>query len=189
MPRGTCWTRFAAAEWNQTKGPPVQRVLVIGYGNPYRGDDGFGPLTARQIEDRRLDSVEVIVNRQLTPEMAIPLSQTDYAIFLDAAVGDQPGALCAMPVEPCGSSSSSHHFEPGTLLALAQSVFGHAPPAALVTATAVTLEHGAEMSLAVCEAAARVAEAMTNLFKTDQLTVENLGRSICLTAAPKTPDD
>jgi len=152
----------------------VQRVLVIGYGNPYRGDDGFGPLAARAIEARGLDSVEVIAARQLTPEMAIPLSCAGYAIFLDAAIGDRPGALCVTPVEPCGSSVSSHHFEPGTLLALAKSVFGHAPPAMLITTAAATLEQDAEISIAVCEAAARAADAVAAFCSAGELTGQRL---------------
>jgi len=108
----------------------VQRILVIGYGNPLRGDDGFGALAAGYVEKRQIPGVEVIVSHQLNPELAALLSISSHAIFLDAVAGDQPGTLRATPVEHCDlSSSGMHHFEPGSLLALAQAIYGQAPPA------------------------------------------------------------
>ena len=142
---------------------PEARLLVIGYGNPFRGDDGFGALAANLIAERRLDAVEVIVSRQLTPEMAIPLSRARFAIFLDAAVGDHPGKLCLTCVAPDDTPGRSHFFAPGTLLALAKVVFGHAPPAALITATAATLEQGTEITPGVRAAANAAAEAVAAL--------------------------
>ena len=136
---------------------------MVGYGNPFRGDDGFGPLAAGLVEERGLADMEVIVSRQLNPELAIPLSRAQYAVFLDAEVGDEPGRLRAAAVEPCGAGSGSHHFEPATLLALAQGVFGHAPPATLITATAATFQHGVEISPEVSLAASAAARAIALL--------------------------
>lgn len=147
----------------------MQQLLVIGYGNPYRGDDGFGPLAASLIEEVRLDSVTVIISRQLTPEMAIPLSRARYAIFFDAAVGDRPGVVYVTPVVPCGSSSVSHYLEPGTLLTLAQTIFGHAPAASIITATAATLEHEADVSPSVLAAAAAAAQAIASLAAAEEI--------------------
>ena len=155
----------------------MQQLLVIGYGNPYRGDDGFGPLTASLIEELRLDSVVVIVARQLTPEMAIPLSRARYAIFFDAAVGDRPGAVCVTPVAPCGISSVSHFLEPGTLLTLAQTIFGHAPAASIITATATTLEHDADVSPSVLAAAA-AAQAIASLAAVEEIDHERVARTL-----------
>jgi hydrogenase maturation protease len=146
----------------------VQRVLVVGYGNAFRGDDGFGPLAAGLVEERALTEMEVIVTRQLNPELALPLSRVEYAVFLDAAVGDEPGRLYATAVEPCGVPSGSHYFEPATLLALAQGVFGHAPPATLITATAATFQHGAEISPEVSLAASAAARAIAVLVASRQ---------------------
>ena len=150
-------------------GALVQQLLVIGYGNPYRGDDGFGPLAASLVEELRLESLLVIVARQLTPEMAIPLSRARYAIFFDAAVGDRPGALCVTPVAPCNSSSVTHYLEPGTLLTLAHTIFGRAPAASMITATAATLEHDAEISPGVLLAAEVAAKAVASLAAMEEI--------------------
>jgi hypothetical protein len=53
-----------------------------------------------------------------------------------------------------------HHFEPGSLLALAQAIYGQAPPATLITATARSFHHGSEISAEVQQAAAQAAEAI-----------------------------
>jgi Ni,Fe-hydrogenase maturation factor len=166
------------------------QILVIGYGNPLRGDDGFGSLAASYVEERQIPGVEVIVSHQLNPEMATSLSNSSYAIFLDAVAStptcatqapvggrgeDEPGTLRATPVEHCDlSSSGMHHFEPGNLLALAQAIYGHAPPATLITATARSFHHGPEISAEVRQAAAKVAEAIASAAAAGNLDSEIL---------------
>ena len=153
----------------------MQQILVIGYGNPLRGDDGFGGLAASYVEERQIPGVEVIVSHQLNPEMATSLSNSSYAIFLDATVGDDPGTLRATPVEHCDlSSSGMHHFEPGNLLALAQAIYGQAPPATLITATARSFHHGPEICAEVRQAAAKAAEAIASAAKSGNFDSEIL---------------
>ena len=62
------------------------RLLVIGYGNELRGDDGVGPRVARAVSDWRLPGVTALAVHQLAPELAEPLSLSDAAVFVDAAV-------------------------------------------------------------------------------------------------------
>jgi hydrogenase maturation protease len=154
---------------------PVQKILVIGYGNPLRGDDGFGGLAASYVEERQIPGVEVIVSHQLNPEHAALVPESSHAIFLDAAVGDEPGALRATPVERCDlSSSGMHHFEPGNLLALAQAIYGQAPPATLITATARSFQHGPEICAEVRQAAAKAAEAIASAAASGNFDSETL---------------
>ena len=43
-------------------------VLVVGYGNPLRGDDGFGCHAAALLAaDPRLEEARVLARHQLTP--------------------------------------------------------------------------------------------------------------------------
>lgn len=175
----------------------MQKILVIGYGNPLRGDDGFGSLAASYVEERQIPGVEVIVSHQLNPEHAALLSESGHAIFLDAIAstatcattpvgspsGDQPGTLRATPVEHCDlSSSGMHHFEPGNLLALAQAIYGQAPPATLITATARSFHHGPEICTEVRQAAAKAAEAIASAAASGNLDSEILStilRKLC----------
>ena len=49
-------------------------VLVIGYGNVLRSDDGVGwHVTERLASDARFASVTVLQRHQLTPELALDL--------------------------------------------------------------------------------------------------------------------
>lgn len=172
----------------------MRRILVIGYGNPLRGDDGFGALAAGYVEKRQIPGLEVIVSHQLNPELADLLHQSSYAIFLDAVAStptcatkapvggpsdDQPGTLRATPVERCDlSSSGMHHFEPGSLLALAQAIYGQAPPATLITATARSFHHGPEISAEVRQAAATAAEAIASAAASGRLDSEILSTTL-----------
>ncbi len=45
-------------------------ILVLGYGNELRGDDGLGPLVARTVADANIPGVRVLTARQLLPEFA-----------------------------------------------------------------------------------------------------------------------
>ena len=157
----------------------MRQILVIGYGNPLRGDDGFGSLAARYLEERRIPGLEVIISHQLNPELAELLHDRSHAIFLDAVAGDEPGTLRATPVEPCDlSSSGMHHFEPGSLLALSQAIYGQAPPATLITATARSFDHGDEISAEVRQAAARAAEAIASAAASGNLDSEMLSTAL-----------
>ena len=157
----------------------MRQILVIGYGNPLRGDDGFGSLAARYLEERRIPALEVVIFHQLNPELAELLRGRNHVIFLDAVAGNDPGSLCATRVEPCDlSSSGMHHFEPGGLLALSRAIYGEAPPATLITATACSFGHGDEISLALREAAARAAEAIASAAASGTLDSEMLSAAL-----------
>lgn len=103
-------------------------VLVIGYGNPGRLDDGLGPALAGALQALNLPGVTVDSDYQLTVEDAELVARHSVVIFADAAVqGPEPFALRA--VSPTDEASfSSHSVEPGAVLTLAQ-LFGGRPAA------------------------------------------------------------
>ncbi|MGE5607709.1 MAG: hydrogenase maturation protease [Bacillota bacterium] len=112
------------------------RILIIGYGNTLRGDDGVGPVAAERLGEllpERL--VNVIAAHQLLPEHTEPLSRVDLAIFIDACCDLPPGELSCKTIEPRTdvSGSMTHHLDPPTLLALSHRLFGHLPRAYLIT--------------------------------------------------------
>jgi hypothetical protein len=61
-------------------------ILVIGYGNPGRHDDGLGPAFAELVEKLDLDHVTVEAGYQLTVEDAAIISEHDVVVFVDAAM-------------------------------------------------------------------------------------------------------
>jgi hydrogenase maturation protease len=104
-------------------------LLVIGYGNTLRCDDGVGPRVADAVADLNLKEVEVHSCPQLTPELAEPISRADKVIFVDAAL-DAPREVQLRKLVPADSSQIlAHAAAPATVLALARDVFGRAPAA------------------------------------------------------------
>ena len=119
------------------------KVLIIGYGNPLRGDDGIGWRVVEEIErqkaeGRRLNNVEAIACHQLMPELAEPISQVERVVFVDAAVGEPVGAISvqALQLETPQPGAFTHHVNPAGLLAYAEMLYGRSPSAHLITVNA-----------------------------------------------------
>ncbi len=98
-------------------------VLVVGYGNPGRLDDGLGPALAETLENLNIEGVTVDSNYQLNVEDAEALAAHKVAIFADATVqGHEPFEFKATVPRPA-LGFSSHSMEPDTVYALAQEMF------------------------------------------------------------------
>lgn len=63
----------------------TQRILLYGFGNPARGDDGLGPALASAIEELGIPDIAVDANYQLTVEDAAEIAGYDAVVFADAA--------------------------------------------------------------------------------------------------------
>ena len=122
-------------------------LLVIGYGNTLRGDDGVGPRVAEAVAAMNLPGVRTLVCQMLTPELADQISQARVAVFVDAAV-DAPNEVHLRKLEPNESSQlMAHAADPRTILALARDVFDHAPQAWWLTIPVVKLDFSEDLSL------------------------------------------
>ena len=133
---------------NQTMPPQSAPagLLVIGYGNTLRRDDGVGPKVAEAVAALGLPGVRTLACPLLTPELAEAASQAQVVIFVDAAV-DAPREVTQRALAPAASSQvMTHAASPATLLALARDVFGHLPEAWLVTVPVEDLGIGDELS-------------------------------------------
>ncbi|MEW6198645.1 MAG: hydrogenase maturation protease [Planctomycetota bacterium] len=110
--------------------PP--RLLVLGFGNPGRRDDGLGPAAAAALEALRLPGVTVEADYQLSVEDAATVARHDAVLFID---GDRsgPAPFRFEVVEPGAAASfSTHSVRPGGVVRLAQDLFGAAGPAYLL---------------------------------------------------------
>ena len=114
--------------------------LLIGWGNPLRGDDGVGQAIAAAVERWRQPQLEVVEAVQLTPELAPLLAAARRVLFVDSEAG--AAAVTGgwrlepvVPLEPGGTTAAwssqplSHHASPGVLLMLAETLYGRRPPA------------------------------------------------------------
>lgn len=122
-------------------------ILVIGYGNDLRGDDGAGRRAAAQVEAWALAGVEVRALHQLTPELAAPLAAAERAVFLDSRPASIGADVRVLRLHPATRTARlAHTCDPQGLLALAQTAFGHAPEAWWITIPAADFSFGAPLS-------------------------------------------
>jgi len=116
------------------------------------GDDGLGWRAAERLRAVVHDpAVEILSVHQLTPELMDPISRADRVIFIDARAGAIPGEVLESTVEPQAGPGGafSHHATPAALLAGALALYGHAPPATLLTVTGADFSLTEQLSPAV----------------------------------------
>src|SRR5262249_56475294 len=122
-------------------------ILVIGYGNTLRTDDGVGPRVAAAVSSWGLPGLMAIAAQQLTPELAEPLAAVGLALFVDARLAGDDDALEILTLQPSDSMGpAGHASDPRSLLALARAVYGRWPPARLIAVPAQGLSMGARLS-------------------------------------------
>jgi hydrogenase maturation protease len=108
------------------------RILVIGYGNPGRQDDGLGPAVATGIGQLGWANLTVYDNYQLSIDDAAEIAEHEIVWFVDAAkAGPEPyfvrDLAAASSVE-----FTSHVMRPEAVLAIARDCFGCCPQAFLL---------------------------------------------------------
>jgi hydrogenase maturation protease len=106
-------------------------IYVLGYGNPLRGDDGLGCAAALELQKtwESHPHVQIETAHQLTPEMAMTLSEFEYAVFLDVQANGEPGQIIVREIGASVEHESplNHHCSPESLLQSAGELFGNAP--------------------------------------------------------------
>ena len=112
------------------------RVLVYGFGNPGRGDDGLGVRLARAIEEeaRGIKGLELRVESdyQLNVEDALAVSEADVVIFCDAAEeGWEPFDFNEI-FPSMDIAFTAHSMAPASVLALCEEIYGKKPKAYLL---------------------------------------------------------
>ena len=106
-----------------------RRVLVLGYGNPGRQDDGLGPAVVAEIESMGLPNVTAFDNYQLNIEDAIDVAAHDIVWFVDAArTGPSPYSVRVVSPSPT-IEFTSHIVRPEAILAIARQCYGESPQA------------------------------------------------------------
>lgn len=140
-------------------------ALLLACGNSLREDDGVGLRIAEAVEHLFPASrLRIIAAQQFTPEMAADLASTDLAIFVDACVGDDPGAIRIAPVPAIADSPETHRLDPPALLARAGSLCGHRPAHAFaLTVGAGRLGYGTEITGPVRQSIPRACRLVGNL--------------------------
>jgi len=97
-----------------------KKVLVFGYGNPGRLDDGLGPKFVEEFEKLHLEGVTADSNYQLSVEDAATIAEHDYVVFVDADVSCPEPFRFQRVVPRAHTSFSSHAISAEALMAMAE---------------------------------------------------------------------
>jgi hydrogenase maturation protease len=127
----------------------MRRTLIIGYGNPLRGDDGVGWwIASRLLEIVGDEFANVLAVHQLTPELAEPIGEAKLLIFVDAAHNGEPGSWKCEPVTPDAipSNALAHYFTPAGLLAYTEAIYKAKPEALVLSIAAAAFDCGEQLT-------------------------------------------
>jgi len=102
-------------------------ILVYGYGNPGREDDGLGIALANRIEADGIGAIAVEINYQLNVEDALTMADHELVIFADASVGEI-GTFRFSRVKPeTIFTYTTHAMSPGAIVALCEDLYNRSP--------------------------------------------------------------
>lgn len=141
-------------------------VLIVGYGNPLRSDDGIGWHAAGLLAtDPRLDGARVLARHQLVPELAADVSRASLVVLVDAAAEGDPGSVAVRRIgsPPPTPITWSHHLTPDTLAGLADSLYGAVPPIVLVSVAAGSFAESDRLSGDLERALPEIADAIADV--------------------------
>ena len=126
----------------------MKKLLLLGYGNPDREDDGvawhilraltirLGLASPESYEDEFPESAQIdfAFHLQLTPEMAEDISAYEYVCFIDAHTGSIPEPVRLIDVvSEFQNSPFTHHLTPQSLLSMCETIYEKKPDAALLS--------------------------------------------------------
>jgi hydrogenase maturation protease len=142
----------------------MTELLVIGYGNELRGDDGAGPRVVRTVAGWHRPGVRALAVHQLTPELAVELADAERVVFVDAAV--DVSEVFWRPVHATDQPARlGHASDPGWLLGLTRALAGRTPEAWLATIPAPELGCRTDLSPAAARGVADVLPRIADMAK------------------------
>lgn len=154
-------------------------VLVIGFGNTLRSDDGVGPRVAMAVASWRRPGLKAIAVPQLTPELAQPLAAAELAIFVHSRlVGEDTSVRILRLSHSAAIGTLGHASDPGSLLSLGDAIYGRSPISWLITVPAADLTLGEDLSATAERGAVEALERIAALIE-ENLDSGRLARS-CL---------
>lgn len=108
------------------------QILIFGYGNPGRQDDGLGAAFVAKMEEwlafNPNENIHLDTNYQLNIEDAEQISAYDTVLFVDASI-ESIEAFSLTKVEPSEArvEFTMHAVSPAFVLDLCQKIFQHTP--------------------------------------------------------------
>ena len=155
---------------------PTFPVLILGYGNLDRQDDGVAwhilsrlaarldrpfPLLPEDFEYIPGQSVDFYFSLQLVPEMAEILSKYKRVCFIDAHTGAVPEEVNLEAIIPKEQGSPfTHHLTAAALLNLTQLIYADSPQSILISVRGYEFNFSQELSSATHRLADQALESI-----------------------------
>jgi hydrogenase maturation protease len=112
------------------------QILIYGYGNPGREDDGLGIELTRMLEEWSVQSglkgMAFDSNYQLNIEDAEAISEKDLVVFIDASTEEIEDFILTEVTGERDVSFTTHAASPGYIVKLCSDLFGKCPPVYLL---------------------------------------------------------
>ena len=112
------------------------KILLYGYGNPGRQDDGLGNAFIESIEiwaeENKIEGLEFDSNYQLNIEDADAIADKDIAIFIDASVEEIDDFCITRVSESSKITFTTHAASPGYIVDLCKKIYDKSPPTFLI---------------------------------------------------------
>ena len=107
------------------------KILLYGYGNPGRQDDGLGNAFIDRIEawvkENAIEGIELDSNYQLNIEDADAIADKDLAIFIDASVEEIDDFCISKVTESSKITYTTHAASPGYIVDLCKKIYQKNP--------------------------------------------------------------
>jgi hydrogenase maturation protease len=159
-----------------------KKTIILGYGNPDRGDDGVAWHILQQIAQKSgkqtnissfenglfsiNENLDLWFNLQLIPEVAEEITHYGRAFFIDAHTGEIKDDIKIVKIEPIFQNSPfTHHLTPSTCLSLSLSLYGKYLESTLVTVRGFEFNFSNELSERTTQLAERATKIIINLIE------------------------
>jgi hydrogenase maturation protease len=139
----------------------MSELLVIGYGNELRRDDGVGPHLARLAAGWQRPNIRALAVHQLTPELADELITAQRVVFVDAGPDAEVRLQRLTPTSKF--LVRGHLGDARELLALTAALHGRCPESWLISVPATDLTFGYGLSQSTEHHLARALEQIAAL--------------------------
>ena len=127
------------------------QIVILGYGNTLRGDDGLGYRAAERLAPLEMHGrVRVIASHQLSIDFAELIADAELVIFVDASRDGAPGEIRSevLAARPTSAEDDvmTHHLTPQSLLSLSKTLYGGSPEAVVVTVSGESFDLSEDLS-------------------------------------------
>lgn len=107
------------------------KILIYGYGNPGRQDDGLGNALIEKLEvwakETNRDDIEFDSNYQLNIEDADAIAKKDITIFADASIEDIEDYILTEVDGESNVAFTTHSASPGYIYKLCKDLYNKTP--------------------------------------------------------------